>query len=335
MNALIEKHGIWFIYDGECPLCKSAALALRIKEEYGTLNLLNARENIEHELIKDINTYGYDLDEGMVIFDGGHFYHGKDALSFMARFGDRKGLFNLFNKALFWSDSIATIIYPWMRGVRNLLLKNRNVPRIDNLDLKSEPIFKGVFGDSWSDLPPVMQRHYMNRPYTEDINTVEGTLDVMCAGPIKLFAPLFLLMGGVPPHNEKNVPVTVRFESNRDTKEFRFNRVFYFKDRKPYSFQSRMVQTSGNEMVEVMHFGLGWRMSYHWEDDCVKLKHKGYVLRLFGHFIPIPLTILMGEGNAEEKVVDKNSFDMQVEITHPWWGKIYEYKGRFVVKDTK
>ena len=197
--------------------------------------------------------------------------------------------------------------------------------------LPSEPIFKDIFGTSWQDLPPVMHKHYLNRPYTDDVNTVEGVLDVMCAGPIKVLSPLFWLMGGIPPQNEKNVPVTVRFESNPDTKEFHFNRTFHFKERKPYQFQSKMIQTSGNELIEIMRFGFGWRMNYFWEDNRVKLKHKGYVFKIFSRYIPIPLTFLMGEGNAEETAIDDDNFNMQVNITHPWWGKMYEYKGHFKV----
>ena len=134
MNKLSGKDGIWFVYDGECTLCKTAALALRIKEEYGVLNLLNAREAADHELMKAINARQYNLDEGMVIFDGEHFYHGKDALLFMAHFGENKGLFNILNKVLFGSDSVAKMVYPWMRGVRNLILKMKRVSKINNLD---------------------------------------------------------------------------------------------------------------------------------------------------------------------------------------------------------
>ena len=93
-----------------------------------------------------------------------------------------------------------------------------------------------------------------------------------------------------------------------------------------------MIQTNNNEVVEIMPFRLGWRMSYLWEGGRVKLKHKGYVLCFFGCFIPLPITFLLGEGNAEETAVDDNTFDMFVTITHPWWGVIYEYKGRFKVK---
>lgn len=212
-------------------------------------------------------------------------------------------------------------------------MKQKHVSQIDNVARAAEPTFKSIFGDSWNDLPPVMHKRYAVRPYMDEVTTVEGVLDIVCAGPIKLFAPIFWLMGTIPPRNERSVPVTVSFESDKNTKEFRFNRVFHFRNRKPYRFQSRMIRTNGNEVIEIMRFGLCWKMNCVWEDGRVKLKHKGYFLQLFGHFIPAPLTMLLGEGSAEEKAVDDSSFDMSVEITHPWWGKIYEYKGRFKVTE--
>lgn len=206
---------------------------------------------------------------------------------------------------------------------------------IEKNNTGTAPIFKSILGESWDQLPTIMHKHYANRPYSDDITTVEGTLNVMCAGPIKWLSPLFQLMGSIPPVNEKNVPVTVEFASDKHTKEFHFKRVFHFKSRKPYSFKSRMIHTSGNEVIEIMRFGLGWKMQFLWENDCIKLKHKGYVLKLFGHFIPLPLTTFLGAGNAVETAIDDNSFEMCVDITHPWWGKIYGYKGCFHMADSK
>ncbi len=329
MNPPKAENQIWFVYDGACPLCTNAALAIKIKQKFGILHLVNARQEKEHFVMQEICKRQYDLDEGMIIYDGKQFYHGKDALSFMARFSEHKGLFNLLNKALFWSSTMANLTYPWMRGLRNLLLHRHHVAQIDNLDLKSAPIFKNIFGDDWDQLPSVMQKHYRNRPYTNDVTVVAGTLDVICAGPIKLLAPLLWLSRGIPLINACNVPVTVQFESSKDSKTFTFNRVFYFANKKPYRFQSCMVQTSGNQVVELMKFGIGWKTSFHWEHGCVKLKHRGYVLKLLGHYVPLPLTMLIGEGNAVEKPVDDHTFDMHMQITHPWWGKIYAYKGRF------
>ncbi len=116
---------IYFIYDGECPLCRNAAMALRIKRDYGQLYLLNARAENDHPVILQINKLGYDLDEGMVIYDGHTFFHGKDALRFMARFGENKGFFNITNGLLYRSNAINQIIYPWMRGIRNWLLRRK------------------------------------------------------------------------------------------------------------------------------------------------------------------------------------------------------------------
>lgn len=327
-----SSKGIWFVYDGECPLCRQAALALRIKDDYGCLHLLNARKNTEHQLMQKINTEGFDLDEGMVIYDGERFFHGKNALRFMAKYSEHKGFFNVATKILYWSDGLAKLTYPWLRGLRNLLLRKKDIPRIDNLKRQNQPVFKQVFGKDWEDLPAVMHKHYANKPYTQDVTVVEGVLDVSCSGPFKYFSPLFWFLHGIPPANERNVPVTVRFESDQNTQSFTFDRMFQFDHCKPYHFRSYMIPIKENEVIEVMRFGLCWRMNVVWEDGRVKLKHKGYALRIAGHFIPMPLTIFMGAGNAEEIAIDDDNFDMQVEITHPWWGSIYEYKGRFTVK---
>lgn len=331
MNKLNEKPGVWFVYDGDCPICTQAATALRIKQRYGELHTLNAREAGADPLMDEINRRGLDLDEGMVIYVDGQFFHGKDALKFMARHGETQNMLMAAFKGLFWSDMLARLVYPWMRATRNGLLKRRGVGRIDNLQLKNEPIFKSIFGESWASLPLVMKRHYANRPYTQDLTRVTGVLDVMCKPPLLFMAPLMKLLGQIPTRNENAVPVTVDFQSDLNSQSFYFNRVFHFADGKPYRFQSRMLQIKNNEVIEIMRFGLGWKLQYAWDGEKVILSHRGYALHLFGHFIPLPLTLLMGAGYAEERPVSDNIFDMETHITHPWWGKIYEYKGRFEV----
>lgn len=196
----------------------------------------------------------------------------------------------------------------------------------------SEPTFKSIFGtESWDDLPPVMKAHYANRPYSHDEFLVKGTLDVMCKPPLSWLAPIMKLLRQIPARNETGVPVTVYFKSDPHSKAFHFVRTFHFNDG-DYIFHSRMMQIKGNDVIEIMRFGLGWRMLYSWDGEKVVLAHKGYALHIFGRFIPLPLTFLMGKGYAEERAVDDKTFDMITHITHPWWGKVYEYKGRFEIK---
>lgn len=333
MSDLKQTNGVWFVYDGDCPICTRAAEALRIKQEFGSLSTLNARESNDDPLLKEINRRGLDLDEGMVIYANDQFYHGKDALKFMARYGEATNIFMSASKGLFWSDTISRLIYPWMRGVRNWLLRRRSVGRIDNLDLKKEPTFKSIFGEDWGSLPPVMKKHYANHPYSDEVTTVEGVLNVFCKPPLLWLSPLLKLLGQIPTFNENNVPVTVRFESDLNSKAFHFNRSFNFPDRKRYYFRSRMLQISQSEVIEIMRFGLGWRMQFSWDGEKVVLSHKGYAIQMFGHLIPLPLTMLMGAGSAAEYPIDDNTFDMEVSIAHPWWGEIYGYKGRFRVSN--
>ncbi|MBL4891061.1 MAG: DUF4166 domain-containing protein [Rhizobiaceae bacterium] len=328
-HGLDEKTGAWFVYDGECPLCNSAAHAFRIKKEYGSIHLIDARTCTDDPLIDEINERGLDLDEGMIIYARGQFYHGEGALKFMAQYGDASNAFMALCKSLYWSNTISSLTYPWVRGTRNWLLRRRGIGRIDNLKLKNEPVFKSVFGSAWDELPTVLQKHYANRPYSNDITIVEGILDVRCKQPLRFLAPFMKFMGQIPAYTQKNVPVTVRFQSERGSKAFQFNRVFHFDDAKPYGFRSRMVQIKGGEMIEIMRFKLGWRMHISWDGEKVVLKHKGYTLQIFGHFIPLPLTYLMGAGYAEEVAVDDEHFDMLTHIIHPWWGEVYGYKGRF------
>ena len=333
MNALIEKQGIWFVYDGECPICTQAAIALRVKKDYGSLYTLNAREAKDHPLFVEIAKRGLDLDEGMVIYVDNQFYHGKEALKFMAGYGESKNFFMLVFKCLFWSDLVARLFYPWMRGGRNWLLRRKKVGRIDNLDLKKDPTFKSIFGEAWDLLPTVMKKHYGNRPYSNEVTRVKGTLEVFCRPPLLWFSPLMKLLGQIPIFNEKNVPVTVYFESDVDTKYFHFNRVFNFANAKTYKFHSRMLQIKDNQVVEIMRFGLAWKMAYSWDGEKVVLSHRGYAIHILGHLVPLPLTLFMGAGEAIEIPIDERTFEMKVVITHPWWGELYGYNGRFEVLD--
>ena len=195
----------------------------------------------------------------------------------------------------------------------------------------NDPIFKAVFGKSWVALPPVMKKHYANRPFSNDHTFVKGTIDIFCKAPLIWLAPLLQVMGQIPAKNANNIPVTVDFQSSYKNSGFQFNRLFYFIENKPYAFRSYMLQIAGDEVIEVMRFGIGWKTRYYWDGDKIVLSHRGYAIKFFNWFLPLPFTLLLGKSYAEERAVDDNTFDMLTHITHPWWGKIYQYKGRFEV----
>ena len=217
---------------------------------------------------------------------------------------------------------------------------------------EQDTIFKSIFGDDWEKLPTVLKKHYANRPYSQDKTVVKGHLDVLCKPPLLWMAPLLKLLGQIPAKNATNIPVTVTFTSDPNSASFAFRREFYFTPQTTYAFNSKMLQQSQNKVSEIMRFGFSWDMTYHWEEETIEhnsdtnkkkdeintatskkgkvvLRHRGYSLHIFGFSFPIPLTLFLGKGYAEETAIDEHSFSMCTHINHPWWGKIYEYKGQF------
>ncbi len=128
-------------------------------------------------------------------------------------------------------------------------------------------------------------------------------------------------MKGIPPKCIREH----KFKSDSSSKAFYFDRVFHFQDQKFLSIPLKNdTKPRGNEVIEIM--ASATRLAngeLSWEDGRVKLEFKGYVLHLFGCFIPLPLTALLG---AEKKLLMRQTvFEMSVAITHPLWGNIYGY----------
>lgn len=328
-----SKGDVYFVYDGGCPICNLASHALRIRETVGQLHLINARDDAAHPLVREVTKLGYDLDEGMVITFGGRYYHGADALVIMALLGSNVGWFNRMNALLFRSKRVAALLYPAMRGARNALIRFKGVPKLRNLEKQrtDTPIFRPVFGESWERMPPVLQRHYANRPYTDDVVTLEGVMDIALSPLTRLMKPLFKIFGALVPYEDMGIPTTVYSKSEPDSPRFILERHFRFANREPYIFRSVFVMLGGSDVVELMKFGIGWRCDYVFDGTKVRLLHRGYVWRIGGVMLPLPLTWVLGKGYAEEEALDEKHFRMCMTITHPLFAKSFEYKGQFEV----
>jgi hypothetical protein len=169
----------------------------------------------------------------------------------------------------------------------------------------------------------------MNRPYSNDITTVEGEMDIHFSKAMSCLMPFFRLFHVLVPYQGKNIPVKVDFRSQIDSDAVCLDRKFYFSGKPPYEFNSCMHVIKDSDVVERMSFGMGWRTHYFYDGKKVVMQHKGYVLRVFGLNIPIPLNIFVGIGHAEEEVIDDNSYRVTMTMTHPWFGTMYSYSGNF------
>jgi predicted DCC family thiol-disulfide oxidoreductase YuxK len=124
---------IWFVYDGECPICTIGATFYKIRQSVGELHVVDARKEKQHPVMHEINAAGLDLDEGMVIKYRDRLYHGRDALLLMAKLGTDKGMFNKINNGLFQFEPLAKLAYPFMKLTRNVAITLKGVGKIKNL----------------------------------------------------------------------------------------------------------------------------------------------------------------------------------------------------------
>ena len=325
------KKEVWLIYDGECPICRPSANALKIKKAAGTLHLVNARES--HPILEEIKQAGLNLDDGMVVKFKDRLYHGADAQYILAMIGTNVDWFNRMNVLFFHSKLIATLVYPILRFIRNTILKINGIKKLNNLAThKSESIFQSVFGQKWHILPDILRKRYSNTSYSDDAITVVGKLDISFTWMMYPFLHFLGYFNVLVPYQGNDVPVVVNFISMPDSSMLCFNRTFYFPNKKAYQFRSYMQHIKENVVVEFVLLGIGCQMKMYYEDGKIIMKHDGYVWSVFGKLLPIPLSGILGKIYAEEQLESQDSFSMLMKIVHPLFGTIFTYSGKFKIE---
>lgn len=121
LDELIAKPQITIIYDGECPFCSSYVTLLRIRENAGSVALLDARKF--PELVSELASKGFRLDEGMIVSYEKNMYFADDAMHVLSMLSTGSGLFNKLLAVAFRNPARAAVIYPVLRTCRNLTLK--------------------------------------------------------------------------------------------------------------------------------------------------------------------------------------------------------------------
>ncbi|MBK4215138.1 DUF393 domain-containing protein [Paracoccus caeni] len=104
-------------YDGECPFCSHYVGLLRLRENVGPVELIDARSGDPR--VAELRAQGLDFDEGMAVRHGDRLYHGAEAVRILSVLSQKGGVM----LALMRSPRRAALFYPLMRAMRNLTLR--------------------------------------------------------------------------------------------------------------------------------------------------------------------------------------------------------------------
>ena len=135
----MKREEVLLVYDRECPACNVYCQVVKIRESVGNLRIVDAREN--SEVLHEITAEGLDIDQGVVLKMGDQLYYGSDAIHTLALIGSRSGILNRINYWVFRSKTMSSILYPFLRFLRNLLLKILGKSKINNLEIKGNDKF--------------------------------------------------------------------------------------------------------------------------------------------------------------------------------------------------
>jgi predicted DCC family thiol-disulfide oxidoreductase YuxK len=135
----VKREEILLVYDRECPACNVYCQVVKIRESVGHLRIVDARES--SEVLHEITAKGLDIDQGVVLKMGDQLYYGSDAIHTLALIGSRSGILNRINYWVFKSKTMSSILYPFLRFLRNFLLKILGKSKINNLEIKGNDKF--------------------------------------------------------------------------------------------------------------------------------------------------------------------------------------------------
>ncbi|MDH5693276.1 MAG: DUF4166 domain-containing protein [Gammaproteobacteria bacterium] len=183
-------------------------------------------------------------------------------------------------------------------------------------------IIRKALGDQWHALPTVLRAHYQ-----EDDNSDIGALDVEYPWFMQYYLNFLRLFGALVNKRGKEIPTTV--EKTLANRVQHWRRTITFPNGKTLIFRSRWVYTGGNELIEYVNPFLGLRMAVKVEDGKLLYSGRSYILKLGSLLIPIPEALVLGHTTIEEVGLDENHFAMDFRLTHPLFGQLFRYAGKF------
>jgi len=194
----------------------------------------------------------------------------------------------------------------------------------------TESIFQKILADNWGDLGSVIRRHYFLRPFSDDYICVCGEMSEIYHSSIaKLFLPFGVLFGAIVPYRGINVPIDVHYTSRKENANIYWDRVFKFSEKNHYHLKSHMEHVQGNEVIEFVRFGIGMCLNVTAENGAIVFRSSGFIWRIFGKKIPIPVNLFFGNAYVEERPLGENNFSMTMILKHPIFGVMFRYEGKF------
>lgn len=183
-------------------------------------------------------------------------------------------------------------------------------------------LMQQALGADWDKLPPALQAHYRFGTTTDT-----GSMDIEYPRFMQPVWSILRLLGALVDRQGKSVTTIVekRVVGERQV----WQRTITYPDGQIVRFDSFWVAAGNAEVIEFVNPVLGLQMAPYVVGE--KLHYRGvrFIAKLGPVSIPIPEWLVLGHATIIEEALDDTHFAMDFRLTHPLFGQLFRYSGKF------
>lgn len=183
-------------------------------------------------------------------------------------------------------------------------------------------LMQQALGADWDKLPAALQAHYRFGTTTDT-----GSMDIEYPRFMQPVWSILRLLGALVDRQGKGVTTIVEKRVIGERQVWR--RTITYPDGQIVRFDSFWVAAGNAEVIEFVNPVLGLQMAPYVVGE--KLHYRGvrFVAKLGPVSIPIPEWLTLGHTTIVEEALDDTHFAMDFRLTHPLFGQLFRYSGKF------
>lgn len=183
-------------------------------------------------------------------------------------------------------------------------------------------LMQQALGADWDELPPALQAHYQ---FGTTIDT--GHMNIEYPRFMQAFLSVLRLFGALVNRKGHDVATVVNKRVIGERQYWR--RTLTYPDGKKIHFNSFWVSAGDGHLIEFVNPVLGLQMAPYVTGSRLHYRGVRFVAKLGPLMLSIPEWLVLGHTTIVEEAIDDDHFAMDFRLTHPLFGEVFRYAGRF------
>ena len=183
-------------------------------------------------------------------------------------------------------------------------------------------LMQHMLGADWDKLPPALQAHYRGGTTIES-----GHMDIAYPRYMQPVLYVLAMLGALVKRGGRDIATVVHKQVIGE--RLYWQRTLRYPDGSVARFNSVWTLTGNGQLIEFVNPVLGLQMAPFVSGAQLHYRGVRFVARLGPLLLPIPEWLALGHTTIVEEAVDDSHFVMDFRLTHPLFGEVFRYAGKF------